>query len=110
MRRWIPAVLVGSSIAALGLVATQPAHADDPAQKTITTEGIVRPGEEVGCLLLSPAPTQASGEPYLLVGGDRTLLKPGTRLRVTGILDPHLGGYCQQGIPLRVTTATPITP
>ena len=102
MRRWTPAVLIGSCVAALGLMVTQAAQAGESAPTTVDAEGVVRNGEEAGCLLL---PSQGSDEPYLLVGGDRTVVKEGARVRVTGILEPHLGGFCQQGIPLRVTSA-----
>lgn len=103
MTRRIVAVLVGSCVAALGLVVTQAAEAGLPTIKTVDAEGVVRSGEEAGCLLLSAS--EGSADPYLLVGGSRAVVKPGARLRVTGVLDPRSGGNCRQGIALRVTSA-----
>jgi hypothetical protein len=109
VKRWIPATLVGACVATLGIAVTQTAQAGETptTPTTVVTEGIVRNGVENGCLLLSAA--KETDEPYLLVGGDRTLVTPGATVRITGLLEPHLGGYCQQGVPLRVTSAELIT-
>ncbi|MDG4833275.1 hypothetical protein O7627_28800 [Solwaraspora sp. WMMD1047] len=65
---------------------------------TITISGTIVAGVEVGCLLLND---------YLLVGGDKTLLRSGARVTVTGELQPDLMTTCQQGTPLLVRSARP---
>ncbi|WP_143134059.1 hypothetical protein [Actinoplanes philippinensis] len=64
-----------------------------------TLTGIVTAGVEHRCLLL--------GE-YLLVGGDRTVIRAGARLAVTGRKVPDLVTTCQQGTPFVVTSARSI--
>jgi hypothetical protein len=58
-----------------------------------TLTGIVAAGVERQCLLL--------GE-YLLVGGDRTVIRAGARLAVTGRVASDLVTTCQQGTPFVV--------
>jgi hypothetical protein len=58
-----------------------------------TLTGIVAAGVESQCLLL--------GE-YLLVGGDRAVLRAGARVAVTGRVVPDLMTTCQQGTPFVV--------
>jgi hypothetical protein len=43
-----------------------------------------------------------NGKIYQLLGGDRTMLRPGRRVEVTGAVQPDLATTCQQGIPLVV--------
>lgn len=59
--------------------------------------GAVAEGVESGCLLL-----QAPDGLYLLVGGDRTLLRPGADVVVTGEVQADLVTTCQQGTPFLV--------
>ncbi len=66
--------------------------------KTCTLTGTVTAGVEHQCLLL---------DGYLLVGGDRTLIRAGAHLTVTGRVVPDLVTTCQQGTPLVVTSARP---
>jgi len=64
-----------------------------------TLTGVVTAGVEHGCLLL---------DDYLLVGGDRTVIRVGARVTVTGKVVPDLVTTCQQGIPLVVASAQSI--
>jgi hypothetical protein len=65
---------------------------------TVTISGTIVAGVEVGCLLL---------DDYLLVGGDKSLLRSGARVTVTGEVQPDLMTTCQQGTPLLVRSARP---
>ncbi|GIE98513.1 hypothetical protein Ari01nite_59780 [Paractinoplanes rishiriensis] len=64
-----------------------------------TLTGIVTAGVEPGCLLL---------DDYLLVGGDREVIRAGARLEVTGRVVPDLMTTCQQGTPFVVASARPV--
>jgi hypothetical protein len=66
-----------------------------------TLTGTVTAGIEHQCLLL---------DGYLLVGGDRTIIRAGARVTVTGRVVPDLVTTCQQGTPLVVTTTHPAPP
>ncbi|MBB4693526.1 hypothetical protein BKA14_003674 [Actinoplanes abujensis] len=68
--------------------------------KVRTLTGTVTAGAEHQCLLL---------EGYLLVGGDRAVIRAGARLTVTGRVVPDLVTTCQQGIPLVVTSVRSAT-
>lgn len=63
--------------------------------EVVTVTGTVQAGVESGCLLL---------DGLLLIGGSPEVLQPGSRVTVTGRLDPSLVTFCQQGIPLVVTS------
>jgi hypothetical protein len=63
-----------------------------------TLTGTVTAGVEHGCLLL---------DGYLLVGGDRAIIRAGARVTVTGRVVPGLITTCQQGTPMVVTSAQP---
>ncbi|MEV0430185.1 hypothetical protein [Micromonospora sp. NPDC050495] len=65
-----------------------------PARDTLT--GVVEAGVEPNCLLIGG---------NLLVGGPRDVLKPGTRVVVTGHPQPGLMTTCQQGTPFVVESA-----
>jgi hypothetical protein len=78
---------------------TKPAN---PAGE-VTVTGTVREGVEPGCLLLDAD----GGTRYLLVGGERAELAPGSRVAVTGRVDRDLLSTCQQGEPLVVATIEP---
>jgi hypothetical protein len=73
-----------------------------PPAGEVTVSGTVAAGVEGNCLLL-----EAQGGPYLLVGGDRTKLRPGARVAVTGRVDRDLLSICQQGVPLVVAAVRP---
>jgi hypothetical protein len=69
----------------------------------VTVTGTVREGVEPGCLLLDAE----GGTRYLLVGGERAELAPGSRLAITGRVDRDLLSTCQQGEPLVVARIEP---
>ncbi len=72
-----------------------------PARRTRaeTLTGVVTSGVEPNCLLING---------FLLIGGDRALIKAGARLTVTGHVDRDVATTCQQGTPFVVTGAVPI--
>jgi hypothetical protein len=70
----------------------------------IQVSGTIVAGVEPGCLLLD-----AGGpEQYLLIGGDKSVLRPGARVEVTGMPFDNVMSTCQQGRPLEVISATPL--
>jgi hypothetical protein len=71
-----------------------------PPAGTTTVRGQIEEGVEAGCLMLP-----AGGTLYQLVGGDRTTLRAGNTVEVTGDVQPDLATTCQQGVPLVVRTA-----
>jgi hypothetical protein len=73
-----------------------------PAAGQVTVTGTVVEGVEGGCLLL-----EGGGQRYLLVGGDRSQLRSGARVAVTGRVDRGLLSTCQQGEPLVVSAVKP---
>ncbi|HEU5110476.1 MAG TPA: hypothetical protein VFT95_18195 [Micromonosporaceae bacterium] len=77
-----------------------PAPAGTPRAGASPTEltGVVRQGVEAGCLLL---------DGYLLLGGDRAVVRAGARVTVTGRVDSGVMTTCQQGTPFQVETAAP---
>jgi Protein of unknown function (DUF5818) len=81
---------------------TVPDRRTEPTKQgaAVTVTGTVRAGVEPGCLLLED---QAGGR-FLLVGGDRARLSPGSRVAVTGRVDRGLLSTCQQGEPLVVAS------
>jgi Protein of unknown function (DUF5818) len=82
--------------------ATQPDTEQATSVRVIAT-GQVEAGTGPGCLLLATD----QGRTWLLVGGDRSVLTAGARVRVVGEPAPARTGGCQQGEPLRVRAATP---
>ena len=79
-----------------------PATEPTPPAGEVSVTGTVAAGVEPNCWLL-----EADGGPYLLVGGDRSQLRPGARLVVTGRVDRDLLSTCQQGEPLKVASIRP---
>jgi hypothetical protein len=69
---------------------------------SMTLTGTVEAGVEAGCLLL-----RSGGTTYLLIGGDRTVVKAGATVRVTGAVARDIKSYCMQGTPFQVTAAAP---
>lgn len=67
------------------------------AGATLTLTGTPAGGVEARCWLL---------DGYLLIGVPPELLGTGQRITVTGRAEPDLMTTCQQGIPLRVESAT----
>ena len=75
----------------------------DPAPapgRQITVEGVVEPGVEAGCKIL----TTPSGS-YLLLGSDEQV-PLGVRVRIQGEALTSVLTTCQQGTPLRVISVT----
>ena len=68
----------------------------------MTLTGTVEPGVEAGCMLM-----RSGDKLYLLVGGDRAVVKAGARVTVRGMPSPQLVSYCQQGEPFQVLEAHP---
>lgn len=76
-----------------------PPGATAPTGAPLTLVGTVTVSEiEMGCLML---------EGYELFGGDRAVLQPGRRVRVTGEIAADVLSICQQGPILRVISAEP---
>jgi hypothetical protein len=73
------------------------ASASTSASPTTLT-GVVAEGVEAGCLLI---------DNYLLVGGDRDIVRAGARITVRGRVDRTLLTTCQQGTPFVVSSAQP---
>ncbi|MEU4478609.1 hypothetical protein AB0F68_11180 [Micromonospora sp. NPDC023966] len=71
-----------------------PSKPPGPGATTLT--GTIRAGVEPNCLLI---------DDNLLIGGPRDLLKPGTRVEVTGRAEPGMMTTCQQGTPFVVESA-----
>jgi hypothetical protein len=63
-----------------------------------TLSGTVTAGVEANCLLI---------DGFLLIGGDRTVIRAGARLTVTGRVDRDVVTTCQQGTPFVVIGAVP---
>jgi hypothetical protein len=74
-----------------------PIPARPGAAPSLTLTGTVEAGVEANCLLLGG---------YLLLGGDRSLVRPGAYLTVTGRPEPGTLTTCQQGLPFRVESVT----
>ncbi|MEU4765029.1 hypothetical protein AB0H12_17395 [Actinosynnema sp. NPDC023794] len=68
----------------------------------MTVNGVVRTGVEAGCLVLD-----TDTEDYLLLAGDRALLRPGVTVQVRGTPKPGMPTTCQQGVPLEVHEVRP---
>lgn len=99
--RWVTVgMLLVSVLGTAG--ATTPALAG-PTEQEITVTGTVQAGVEPRCSLL---PGQGR-TPYLLVGGDPSVVKPGAHLVVRGRPDPGALTTCMQGTPLHVSEAHP---
>ncbi|SCE73705.1 hypothetical protein [Micromonospora mirobrigensis] len=73
-----------------------PSKPPGPGATTLT--GTIQAGVEPNCLLL---------DGNLLIGGPRDVLKPGTRVVVTGKSQPDMMTTCQQGTPFVVESARP---
>jgi hypothetical protein len=71
----------------------------------MTVSGTVVEGVEPSCLIL-----QTSGKDYLLLlpaSMDRSKVRPGAKLVVSGRLQPGMMSYCQQGTPFMVSSVSP---
>lgn len=79
----------------------RPSLTPKPTSGSASLRGVVEEGVEAGCLMLN-----VDGTLYQLIGGDRTLLRPGRRVAVLGDIQRDLATTCQQGIPLVVRQAS----
>jgi hypothetical protein len=79
---------------------TPPAASTGPAAGELTVTGDLVDGVEPSCLILHSA-----GEAYLLLGGDRSVLRSGAHVTVRGRLADGMVTTCQQGKPLQVLEA-----
>ena len=77
-----------------------PSQPSKPVGGTARLRGMIEEGVEAGCVMLT-----AEGVQYQLVGGDRTLLRPGRTVEVVGDVERDLATTCQQGVPLVVRQA-----
>ena len=69
-----------------------------PPAPVVLVRGVVVAGVEMGCLLLRPEFAPTPGGPlYLLMGGDRSVLVPGTRVEVLGRFRTGVISFCMQG-------------
>lgn len=84
-----------------GAPSTATGKATPPAAETTLT-GTVEAGVEGGCLVLA-----SGGTTYLLLGGDRSVLKPGVSVTVRGRPTPGVVTTCMQGVPFQVSSAGP---
>ena len=83
---------------------TRPPRTGEPIPKdppgaggsATTMRGTVTTGTRTSCLLLNG---------YLLVGGDRAVIRQGATVSVTGRVDPAAMTTCQEGTPFLVTSA-----
>ncbi|WP_163567984.1 hypothetical protein [Fodinicola feengrottensis] len=71
-----------------------------PIQQLETHEGTVTNGVEPSCLIL-----KASDGSYELLGGDKAVLRPNTKVIVQGYRPKGLMSHCMQGILFQVTSA-----
>ncbi|MGC9670511.1 hypothetical protein ACNTMW_28700 [Planosporangium sp. 12N6] len=78
------------------------AGAGPSAGAELTLSGQVEAGVEPGCLLL-----RSGGQSYLLIGGDRTVVKAGNNLVVRGHIADDVMSHCMQGRPFWVDEARP---
>jgi hypothetical protein len=68
----------------------------------MTLTGQVEEGVEHGCLIM-----RTQGKTYLLMGGDKNVVKAGATVQVKGRVNSGIMSYCQQGQPFQVTEAHP---
>jgi len=69
----------------------------------VTVIGTLEDGVEAGCFVLTD---EESGEVYSVTHDDMSEIGPGTRVKVTGHVDPNMMSYCQQGQALVVERVT----
>ena len=69
----------------------------------MTLVGTVEEGVEASCLILTDEKT---GQRFNLTGGDKTVVRPGARVTVVGVVRTDMMSYCQQGHIFQVLKAT----
>ncbi len=75
-----------------------------PGGNEVVVRGTLRKGVEAGCLLLDGQDKRA----YLLLDGDRSQLRAGTRVQVTGQQVDQTASSCGEGVALSVTSVRPL--
>jgi hypothetical protein len=66
----------------------------------MTISGQVEAGVEANCLVMN-----SGGRLYLLLGGDRNVIKAGNNVEARGHVVKGIMSYCMQGQPFQVTEA-----
>jgi hypothetical protein len=75
--------------------------AESPSAGPETTlSGQVEAGVEASCLIM-----QTGGKTYLLLGGDKNIVKAGNNVVVRGHIVKGVMSYCMQGQPFQITDA-----
>ena len=69
----------------------------------IRVTGVLVDGVEPGCVLLDAG----QQGPYLLIGGNKAVMRAGARVEVVGVPMDNIMSTCQQGIPLDVVSVRP---
>jgi hypothetical protein len=87
----------GSATPSPSLSATGPPLAE------MTLTGTVEEGVEPNCVIL-----HTEGKTYLLLGGDRAVVKFGAKVKVRGRPQPNMVSHCMQGEPFQVLEAHPV--
>ncbi|WP_338595376.1 copper chaperone PCu(A)C [Saccharopolyspora sp. SCSIO 74807] len=85
-----------------GPPATAPPPPSTPQGREFTAQGTVQAGPRPDCRLLS-----GHGRPYILVGGDPAVVRPGAEITVRGSPVPELRTPCGHGTTLHVLQAMP---
>lgn len=109
MRRTAAAVLLallaagcanpGSGSGSPAPAPTSAAPTPAPTDGRLTVDGVVEKGVEPGCLVL-----RAGSRSYLLQGVQASAAPTAVPVRVTGELVDNVASYCQQGVPLQVSS------
>jgi hypothetical protein len=76
-----------------------PSAGPEPTGDT-TLSGQVEAGVEASCLIM-----QTGGKTYLLLGGDKNIVKAGNNVVVRGHIVKGVMSYCMQGQPFQITDA-----
>jgi hypothetical protein len=75
-----------------------PSMQPGPSGSTVALRGTIHDGVEPGCVLLT-----TDAKTYLLIGGDKSMLKSGAQVTVYGVEQKDLMTTCQQGTPFKVS-------
>lgn len=80
--------------------ASPPPSAGPQPTGDTTLSGQVEAGVEASCLIM-----QTGGKTYLLLGGDKNIVKAGNNVVVRGHIVKGVMSYCMQGQPFQITDA-----
>jgi hypothetical protein len=81
----------------------EPTPGQPPSAGGTVLTGEVVAGVEPGCLILEAT----DGQAYQLMNADPEVVRPGARIRVTGMVVDNVMSICQQGRPFEVASARP---